>query len=420
MSKRGLLKGAEALSIIIVVIVASRTFLVKDQGKEVFYAEPVKKQVLREVIVDRRLLAVAPIKEMTIVYEELPGIKNRVILGCLGETAIAIKKRGANDKELQFHLYDNAVKQKLEITIEGMNGSELSEEYIYRVVENHIYQGNPSKEGDLLKSISIVREGQAGDEAGDKTGDEAGDKAGDEAGDEIGKVHIIMQLHTNYAYKLYEDDTYYYISLLRPKDVYDKIIVLDAGHGGIDCGALVEAKGFFEKDINLSILLQLIELVKQEQEIKVYTTRVDDSGLTLNQRVELANNLEADLFLSIHCNSSEDKSIRGLEVLYNEEQDSQEGFRSRDFSELCLAEVSSRIAISNRGIVPRSKSVSIVGKALMPVALLEVAFMSNSSDLDFLLQQENQAQVAKGLYEAIVKSFDELKIEDNSIKNNRK
>ena len=68
--------------------------------------------------------------------------------------------------------------------------------------------------------------------------------------------------------------------------------------------------------------MELKKLLDAQEEIKVYYTRTEDRRLTLNQRVNLANDLEADLFLSIHCNSNPSTSVHGTEVLFNEKQDS--------------------------------------------------------------------------------------------------
>lgn len=220
-------------------------------------------------------------------------------------------------------------------------------------------------------------------------------------------IQITFLLDTTYAYKIYEDNDNFYIALLQPKDVYEKIVVIDAGHGGIDSGTYSSGFEHLEKDMNLSMLLYLKEYLEQA-DFKVYYTRTTDRKLSLSQRVGLANAVNADLFLSIHCNASEDTTTNGIEVLYNEKQNELTSFRSIDFAEICLDEVNLLINKNNRGIVPRSQNVQIIGDAKVPVALVEVGFMSNTSDLNFLLQESNRKLVAKGIYNAILRALEEI------------
>lgn len=217
---------------------------------------------------------------------------------------------------------------------------------------------------------------------------------------------ITISLDFIYAPMLYQDEEYIYIDLRRPKDVYDKIVVIDAGHGGKDCGTYSKDQQYYEKDMNLGIVLKLKEILDRE-DIKVYYTRTDDKTLFLNPRVNFANEAEADLFISIHCNSNESSQPGGTEVLYNEKQQGA-GLTSKRLAEIALEEITGVIPKVNRGLVPGSEMV-VVGKAMVPVALIEVAFMSNQEDLDFLLQEENKIKIAEAVHRVITRAFDEQK-----------
>jgi N-acetylmuramoyl-L-alanine amidase len=216
---------------------------------------------------------------------------------------------------------------------------------------------------------------------------------------------INIALDNIYAPILYQDEDNIYIDLSRPKDVYKKIIVIDAGHGGTDCGTFSKGELYYEKDINLSILSYLKEILDQK-DIKVYYTRTTDKTVYLNPRVNLANDLEADFFLSIHCNSNESSVPDGSEVLYNELVQTG-GFQSKQLAQICMEEILKVTQKVNRGLVNGSEMV-IIKKANMPVALTEVGFMSNQGDLDFLLQDENRKKIAGALYNVIVRAYEEL------------
>jgi N-acetylmuramoyl-L-alanine amidase len=212
--------------------------------------------------------------------------------------------------------------------------------------------------------------------------------------------HVVLD--DIYAHRLYQDNEFIYIDLRRPSEVYDKIIVIDAGHGGKDSGTHSKDEEYYEKDINLSIVLYLKEVL-DETNFKVYYTRTTDQTLFLNPRVNFANDVEADLFLSVHCNASESPLPYGSEVLYNEFHKS-DNFSSKDLAFISLEEITNITKRVNRGIVEASEMV-IIGKAKMPVAIVEIAFMSNKEDLEFLLQESNQKEIANSLYRVIERSF---------------
>ncbi len=226
-----------------------------------------------------------------------------------------------------------------------------------------------------------------------------------EGAEKLYTVIIDIVLDSNYAPVLYQDEDNVYIALRRPKDIYDKIVVIDAGHGGKDCGSFSQGEQYYEKDMNLDIVLKLKEMLDQE-DLKVYYTRTEDITLFLNPRVNFANEVEADLFISIHCNSNESAEPSGSEVLYNENEPNG-GLQSKRLAKIALEEITNVTNRVNRGLVPGSEMV-IVGKSRIPVALIEVAFMSNRQDLDFLLKDENKENIAEAVYKVILRAFDEI------------
>lgn len=220
-------------------------------------------------------------------------------------------------------------------------------------------------------------------------------------------VVLTIKLDKIYAPRLIISDDGTYISLKKPKDVYKNIIVIDAGHGGKDSGTYSAGEKYYEKDFNLSIVSLLKETLKDDN-IKVYYTRLDDETVYLNPRVNLANEVEADLFLSIHFNASEAPSAGGSEVLYNE-LDTSASYNSKMFATNCLDELVKVTKKVNRGLVEGNEMV-IIGNAKMPVALVEVGFMTNDEELNFLLDISNQKAIAVALHQAVIKSLDQLNI----------
>ncbi len=91
-------------------------------------------------------------------------------------------------------------------------------------------------------------------------------------------------------------------------------VVVDPGHGGADHGAV--RQGLKESEIALKISLELAERLKKDPAFKVTLTRSQDESLTLYERTAIADRVKADLFLSIHCNSSEDPRAAGPEIWF--------------------------------------------------------------------------------------------------------
>ncbi len=218
-------------------------------------------------------------------------------------------------------------------------------------------------------------------------------------------VTLLLTLDKTYVYELAEDENNYYISLLRPKDVYEKIVVLDAGHGGYDPGTLSNNEEYYEKTINLNIILYMKELFEQTPGVKVYYTRTTDRRLNLKQRIQLANDVEADFFLSVHCNSNESGYLKGTEVLYSAAQNSWQGMNSKQFALLCMDKLDQYVGFHRRGLVPRDHNVTVLHDAQVPAALAEIAFMSNTSDMKKLAKEETQRNAAQALYEAIMDGY---------------
>jgi N-acetylmuramoyl-L-alanine amidase len=91
-------------------------------------------------------------------------------------------------------------------------------------------------------------------------------------------------------------------------------------------------------------------------------------------------------------------------VLYNE-LTREDGFQSKEFAQLCLEEVTKVTNKVNRGLVT-GEDVVIINKAKMPVSLIEVGFMSNYEELNFLLQEDNRKKIATSIYNAILRAYE--------------
>ncbi|MDE7326938.1 MAG: N-acetylmuramoyl-L-alanine amidase, partial [Lachnospiraceae bacterium] len=114
-------------------------------------------------------------------------------------------------------------------------------------------------------------------------------------------TQIVLTTGRIQGYKLGSEGKGFSLLIGNPSEIYNKIVVLDAGHGGIDPGAV--AGGYNEKDINFTILNQYTRDYFEGSDIKVYFTRLEDVKIDLYERADFASRVEADLFISLHMNS---------------------------------------------------------------------------------------------------------------------
>lgn len=170
-----------------------------------------------------------------------------------------------------------------------------------------------------------------------------------------------------------------------------KLVVLDAGHGAKDSGA-VGATGKYEKNFNLAIVLKTAELLKKESNIDVVLTRSDDTFLELKERAAIANNLNADLFISVHANSSASSSASGTETYYQREA-------SKALANVMHKYLVQATGLSDRGV--RYGNFHVIRETKMPAVLLEVGYLSNKKDEALLFTDALQNKVAASIVSGI-------------------
>jgi N-acetylmuramoyl-L-alanine amidase len=218
------------------------------------------------------------------------------------------------------------------------------------------------------------------------------------------------------------------------------LLVLDAGHGGDDPGA-IGTNNTKEKDINLSIIKELKKLFETDpaKEFDVVLTRSDNTFIPLAERSRIANDSKADLFVSVHCNASMDKKTKGFEIYFLSENASDEeatatailensvvrleknqskaqqkrdellvSLAKNEFinesSELCCfisQDVTKRTKIENRGV--KQAGFFVLRGAGMPAVLCECAYLSNIEEEAQLRNPRYQHQVADAIFNGVKK-----------------
>lgn len=217
-------------------------------------------------------------------------------------------------------------------------------------------------------------------------------------------------------------------------------VVIDAGHGGRDPGAL--GKQASEKSINLAIALKLGALIEESmKEVSVIYTRKTDRFVELHRRAAIANESKADLFISIHCNANKNPALKGAEtyvmglhrskanldvakfenaaiLLESDYQASYEGFdpnsdesyilfslnqnvnleRSTRFAAAVQEQLEEKVGMNNRGV--RQAGFLVLYRTTMPSVLVETGYLSNPGEEKFLASVKGQEFIASAIFRA--------------------
>ncbi len=214
------------------------------------------------------------------------------------------------------------------------------------------------------------------------------------------------------AYTITEDGGHYYIQVKNPKQVYNKIVVLDAGHGGNDPGT--RGNGLIEKEMNLVVAKKVQQLLEQNDNIKVYMTRVDDARPANADRAKMANNI-ADLFVSIHMNSADSSTAKnplpnGTETLYKVHSTDVAGkLTSKTAAAIMQKHMVSALNTNNRGVKQRD-DLLVLNATKVPSFIVETVFLSNPGDALKISQEQNQNLAAHAIYDAIVEMMTNYKL----------
>lgn len=221
------------------------------------------------------------------------------------------------------------------------------------------------------------------------------------------------------------------------------VIVIDAGHGGTDYGAIGQ-RGTREKDVCLGIAKKLAKLIRKDKQFKVIMTRDRDETVLLEDRAAIANKVSADLFISIHANASLKKHVRGWNVFFlaqakndsaravaqfenssflqserafspGDNFDEDEGNQilsilnemimtefqaeSHDFAMMVDKEFRKTLKIPARGV--DQAGFYVLNMVFAPSILVETAFISNKTEEKLLKSDRYQNKIAKAIYKAI-------------------
>lgn len=204
-------------------------------------------------------------------------------------------------------------------------------------------------------------------------------------------VRVVIELNKKSQYNVSYTDRGLEVTLKAKPQKTGFLIVVDAGHGGKDPGSL-GAAGNHEKDYNLAVANKVVALLKQYKEFQVVPVRTTDVFYELSERVAIANENNADLFLSIHANSFPKPTAGGTETFYY-------NANSKTFAQIVHKHLQGATGFTDRGV--KATGYYVIKNTKMPAVLTETGFLSNPTENAKLTDPAFQDKIAKALVDAI-------------------
>ena len=215
---------------------------------------------------------------------------------------------------------------------------------------------------------------------------------------------IIFNTTKIQGYSYMVADGFLAVQIADPPEIYDKIIVLDAGHGGIDPGT--SRGSVLEKTVNYNVVNVYAQEYFKDSDIKVYYTRTTDTKIALQTRADFAASVGADLFISFHVNAHSNASVNGTSVYYSKSNNNVT--YSGLSSSILATEIAKRLSTSwstkNNGIL--ADKFVVIHNNSVPAVLVECGFITNNKDFEKIKDASYQKKAAKALYDSVSAIFE--------------
>ena len=198
--------------------------------------------------------------------------------------------------------------------------------------------------------------------------------------------------------KAYVEKTYIRLKNNQGSVLKNRIIIIDAGHGGKDPGSVSNAAQ--EKQVTIGVS-QKLKAFLEKQGAKVYMTRIGDSYPSLAERVNYAKSVNGEIYISIHANSAS-ASANGTETYYSVSNNLNE-LEDKALAQYINDEIVKDAEMRDRGV--KRVDYFVIKNLAVPAVLVELGFITNSSDQSKLISNEYQSTFAQSIFNGIVKYY---------------
>ena len=213
-----------------------------------------------------------------------------------------------------------------------------------------------------------------------------------------------IQLTDVFEYRSILEEGHLYVEFYAPWELYDQIVVIDPAFGGEQSG--VTEGGYAEKDLNLEIAMRVRNALEQ-YDIKAYYTRLEDKEVSLMDRASIANEVNADMFISIGgAGVNEDQEMYGTTCFYNSHYYIPD-FGSVDLADILEYHVVSAASGRALGLV-EAEDDSILSLLKVPAAQLSVGYLTNTQERTLLKDPAYLDKIAEGIVSAILEAFAQI------------
>lgn len=221
---------------------------------------------------------------------------------------------------------------------------------------------------------------------------------------EAGKERTCLRFALNgvYEFRSIFEKHILYVEFVPPREMYEKVVVVDPAYGGEDTGVAV--KNIESKDITLNIA-KALKAKLDGSDVKVYYTRMDDSNPTAANRVKLSAAAKADMLIRIEVSGNENSKLYGTTAVYNS-QFFIPGFGNVELADLLEREVVTSISGKAGGLLEASPDDEVIGGATVPAAAIRVGYLTNSQEAILLQREDYIDRIAEGIYNAVMKAYE--------------
>ncbi len=217
-----------------------------------------------------------------------------------------------------------------------------------------------------------------------------------------GQTQLIIKESSIFAFVVTEDSNKLYVKKVKPKEIYDRVVVLDPGHGGTDPGA--SGNGETEKTIVADIANKAKALLEADGRTKVYLTRSSDVYVDHMDRVNTGEQA-GDMFISIHTNAAKNNPVpNGTETYYYpHSNDSTIGISTQKMADIIHKHLILNLGTNDRKV--KTESFIVIKYNTIPSILIETAFISNPDDAALLGSDEFRQKIAKAICDGVNEIF---------------
>lgn len=207
-----------------------------------------------------------------------------------------------------------------------------------------------------------------------------------------------------YEYKSVFEDNNLYITFLNPREVYDRIVVIDPAYGGSDVG--IERNDIKAKEVTLDVAM-LLKTFLDEEGIKAYFTRMDDVNPSETGRVALANETKTDMYVRIEVDAKSEEGIYGVTACYNDDFFIP-GFGSVNLADALESELATAVKSKALGLEEADQDAYALRHSTVPSAAVRVGCVTNKQEALLLGRGDYREKIASGLFNGIMKAYEQM------------